>query len=855
MNKPSQEQVERFIQKIKHYLITMMGRVSEEASADEFYRAFCYALREEIMINWAATKKAHALHNDRFLYYFSMEYLPGRFIHNNIINIRMEDLVQPVCTRMGFTYPDIVRREHDPGLGNGGLGRLASCFLDSLATLHLPAMGYGLRYHYGIFEQQIWGGVQTEAPDCWLLQQNPWEFREDEYNTAVKFGGIVVPKVSPHGEKVLGIQDFEEVRTVPYDYPIVGYASDERFSVVTLRLWTTKESPRNFRLQPFNAGRLGQASENTGLTDILYPNDGHETGRRIRLKQEFLLVSASLQDIIRRYQASHDDFSQFADKVRIQINDTHPALVVAELARLLTKQHNLSMAEAWEITRTCTSYTNHTILKEALEEWDRGLFAYLLPRQLRLIEQLNHDFCQTIRTRFPDDEERVRRMSIIEGERIRMAPLAIYGSHKVNGVAALHTKILKESVFSDYYEMDPERFTNVTNGVTQRRWLLAANPQLAAFITERIGDGWVTDFTQIRDIAKYADDPESIQQLAAIKKHNKERLLDILNRTGQHFDLHGHAFMQDTRFDTDSLISVQIKRIHEYKRQLMNALHLIMVYHDLLKNPHSRSVARTAIISGKAAAGYEIAKAVIRLLHCISRRINHDPHLSSRLKVIFIENYCVTKAERIIPAADLSEQISTAGQEASGTGNMKLAINGALTIGTDDGANVEMREEVTDQWWPFKFGCSQKQIRDLEEHGTYNPYDIYTTDEQIRHAVDALRDGSLAETESEQEALNMLFYYLLEGHHGQDPDRYFVLKDLRAYYEMQQQVETLYRNPQQWGRYVLHNIAGMGKFSSDTSIRHYNEKIWGLTPRAPSSELIQKTRLAFSEHDQCRLLV
>lgn len=846
-------QAEMLIAKTKHYLITTMGRVSDEANPDEFYRALSYALREEIMINWLATSRTQALHDVRTLYYLSMEYLPGRIFSNNIDNISASSILSAVFQKMNRNYSDIVEREPDPGLGNGGLGRLASCFLDSLATLHLPAKAYGLRYQYGIFEQQLWDGVQIEAPDCWLLNENPWEFRRDLRKVTVKYCGHSTASKNIHGDEIQMLEGHEEVWALPYDVPIVGYSKDNPFSVITLRLWTTKESPRNFQLQKYNAGRLDQAAENTTLTDVLYPSDHHETGKRVRLKQEFLLVSASLQDIIRHYLSNHDNFRAFADKVRIQINDTHPSMIIAELIRILTKNHDIPWKMAVDITMECVGYTNHTILSEALEQWDQGLFNYLLPRQYKIIERLNLEFCNNIRQRYPNDEDKIRRMSILENGKVRMANLAAIGSHSINGVAALHTEILKKSVFKDYYDLFPERFVNITNGVTQRRWLLHSNPGLAKFITERIGDGWITDFPQIKKLADFANDPVSQEELMSIKKKNKINLIDYLNQHNRLRNIKGEAVMQSPLIDPNSLFDVQVKRIHEYKRQLMNILHVVMMYQEICSNPQHQRIKRTLIFAGKAAAGYVTAKDIISLIHCVGRKINKDPAVGNTLKVVYIENYNVSRAEIIIPAADLSEQISTAGTEASGTGNMKLAINGALTIGTDDGANIEMREQISDQWWPFGFGCSSNEISNMLADGTYHPIEVYEKNPSIKKAVDSLRDGSFANNDSEHRVFCDLYRKLIESQNGDNPDHYFILKDLESYFNTQNKVEKLYINPNKWAEYVLHNIAGMGNFSTDISIKNYCEKIWGLQPCPAELEILEGIRHEYSMIDKCRI--
>lgn len=524
--------VDNLIRKVKSYLIGTIGHTAESASINEFYRALCYSIREETMINWMATAKTISHRKVRTVYYLSLEYLPGRLFLNNITNLCSNEIVRVVLQKLNRNFRDVLECESDPGLGNGGLGRLASCFLDSLATHHYPAQGYGLRYQYGIFEQHINNGVQIEAPDCWLFNEVPWEFRRDQRRMIVKFCGKPTNSYNIHGDEIMGLTDAEEVGAVPYDYPIVGYSKHADFSVITLRLWSTKDSPLNFQLQRFNAGRLDQAAENTALTDVLYPNDNTELGKRLRLKQEFLLVSASLQDIIRHHLVLFQNFRQFADKVRIQINDTHPALVIPELIRILITSYDIPWKTAFELTVASTGYTNHTILSEALEQWEQPLLYYLLPRQYKIIERINHDFCNTIRARYPNDESRVQRMSIIENGKVRMANLAVVGSHKINGVAQLHSEILKNTVFKDFAEFYPDRFINVTNGVTQRRWLLECNPYLSKFITERIGDGWITDFLNIKDLAKFASDPASQNEFLEIKLKNKLRFMDFF-RSGK----------------------------------------------------------------------------------------------------------------------------------------------------------------------------------------------------------------------------------------------------------------------------------------------------------------------------------
>ncbi len=845
-------QAEMLASKIKHYLITMMGITVDEANNEEFYRAFAMTLREEIMINWTSTFHTIRKSQTRILYYLCMEYMPGKMLGNNITNMHASELVQAALKKLGRDLNHLFVQERDPGLGNGGLGRLASCLLDSLATQQYPAVAYGLRYQYGIFEQEIWDGVQVERPEAWLLHENPWEFRRDHHAEAVQFAGRPVQTVNQKGVELTDILDFEVVRAIAYDIPIIGYKEGEDFNVCTLRLWTTKESPRNFALQRFNAGLLDQAAENTSLTDVLYPNDNNEVGKRIRLKQEFLLASASIQDMLHRHLAHFPDMTSFVDKVRIQINDTHPALVIAELMRLLLLDHHYGWAEAWEIVKTCCSFTNHTILRESLEEWNEGRLQYLLPRQYHIIERLNHELCNAVRKQFPGDEERVRRMSIIEGGQVRMAHLAIFGSHRVNGVSALHSEILKKVVFKDFYEMDSEKFINVTNGVTQRRFLLHSNPRLAAFITKRIGVKWVTNLLEIRQLAQFAADPETQREFLEIKKQNKKDLNTYLVEKNPICDFQGKIVGHFAPLDVEALFDVQIKRFHEYKRQLMNVLHLIMVYHELKIDSSSRKIKRMVLFAGKAAPGYEMAKRILQLIFAVAKKINADPQVNQMLRVAFVENYNVSRAELIIPAADLSQQISTAGTEASGTGNMKLSMNGALTIGTQDGANIEMRQAIGDAWWPFAFGKTAEENAALRPN--YNPWDIYMHQLPIRQAIDSLRDHSFAENDQQHQAFTSIYHQLLERQNSDPVDKYFVINDLLSYYETQKKVEELFAQPSKWAEYALHNIAGMG-FSSDESIHNYAKLVWDLQRCPVDPKELARVRDEYSEHDKCRILV
>lgn len=838
----SNEAVDTLAQKIRHLIITTSGRTADEATIEEFYQALSSTLREEVMVNWTAANHTLEEKKVRMTFFLSMEYLPGRLLNHNISNLGATHLVRALLSKLNRNLDDLIGCESEAALGNGGLGRLSSCFLDSLATLHYPARGYGLRYQYGIFEQEVWDGIQIERPDSWLLNMNPWEQRRDTHAVEIHFKGRPIPVKNKQGDEIYLLENFEAVRALPFEMPIIGYSEKADYSVIPLRLWSTKESPRNFQLQRFNAGFFEQAAENTSLTDVLYPNDDNELGKRIRLKQEFLLVSASLQDILRRTLRVFGDLNVLADKVRIQINDTHPALMIAELIRTLTKNYDFSWKDAWETCQACCSYTNHTILREALEEWRESRIKDLLPRQYRVIQRLNQEFCDSVRHRYPNEEEKIRRVSIIEGGQIRMAHLAILGSHKVNGVAKLHTEILKKKIFKDFAELYPAKFLSITNGIAQRRWLLDANPLLSDFISERIGREWITDFPQIERLAAFASDPKSQEKFLAIKRKNKEELRTFLTRENPVRDKSGKIISHSQVLSLDALFDIQIKRFHEYKRQLMNALHLIMVYHELLDDSSSRKVARFAIFSGKAAPGYKMAKQILDLVYALGRTFSHEPALKDRLGVAFIENYNVSKAEIIIPAADLSEQISTAGWEASGTGTMKFAINGALTIGTEDGANIEMHQAVGDKWWPFGFGASAE-----ENERPYDPHEIYSQDPAIRRAVDALKDGPFATKAYERGSFTKLHEYLITR------DPYRILKDLRPYYETQKKAEALFLQPNAWAETALRNIAAMGSFSADVAIRNYAEKIWGIEPCPPDPEILEKVRREYSENDRCRI--
>lgn len=840
--------VQRVAQQVKHYLIAIMGKTNEDATDEEFYRALCWVLREDFMVNWTATEHTHRMKKAKRVYYLSLEWLPGRLMANNITNISSWELVQRVVKHLKRDIRKTLSMDHEPGLGNGGLGRLAACFIDSLATQHYPAMGYGLRYQYGIFEQELWYGVQIEKPDKWLLTDYPLELRRDDFAQIVHFAGRVVKAKNKHNEDIHKLVDYEDVRALSYDVPIVGCGGKDDYSVSTLRLWNTSESPRNFQLAKFNAGDLSDATKNRSVSDVLYPNDKNSLGLHMRIKQEYLLVCASLKDIFRQYHLMYDDLREFANVIRIQINDTHPALTIAELMRLLTHEHEMRWEEAWEVTKTVCSYTNHTVLKESLEVWDVSLLQEILPRQYHVIEKINFEFCNWVRSQFPNNEEIIQKTSIIQDKRVHMAHLAIVGSHKVNGVAALHSQIIKEKIFPEFDKIYPDKFTNVTNGVTQRRWINMCNPDLSNMLNDLIGMGWVTNLHELEKLHDYATDRKVQERLIDIKLRNKKRLLEMLidekkERYGDTVDLGNEFFL-----DGNAMFDIQVKRIHEYKRQFMKALHAIMLMKDIERNPDKYTVNRHIFVGGKAAPGYELAKDIIRLYYMLSRKINNDPLIGNKLKVTFIENYNVSKAERIIPATDLSNQISTAGQEASGTSNMKFSMNGALTIGTDDGANVEMRAAVTDQWWPFLFGHSSDEILRMTHEKSYNPQDVLKRDPQIKEAMDTLIDGSLAENEVEMDVLKTLHDSLLQG---DQPDRYFVLEDLRSYFDTQRKAEELYADPHKWAEYAIHNIASMGGFSSDVSIENYAKNIWGLEKCPIDSEELKAVRQLFLESDRC----
>lgn len=839
--------VNHLVTKVKHYLISRWGKLHDHASCELFYEAFSFSFREEVMTNWTACFNSYLKNNSRMVYFLSMEYLPGKILSHAIMTLNAEAIVKEAMKRLGRSYDEIMHQEREPGLGNGGLGRLASCFLDSLATLKIPAIGYGLRYQYGTFEQEICYGNQLERPDRWLDNPYPWEFRRNDRTYTIEFGGHLSQVDPKNPEQHPQLIDSEEVRAIAFDIPIVGHSPHQDYSVATMRLWSTKESPRNFRLQIFNTGKLDEAAENTHLTDILYPNDNHDVGKRFRLKQEFLLVSASLQDIYRRHLAVNPNLTNLAEKASIQINDTHPALLVAEMMRTLTQNYEIHWDHAWEITSSCIHFTNHTVMAEALEEWKISRLEQLLPRQYKVIQRINEQFNQSLQSKNLDEKTRSK-LQIIDHEHVRMANLAIYGSKRVNGVAKLHTNILKEHIFKEFYALYPDKFINITNGVTPRRWLLHCNPLLKEFITKHIGPNWEYDFELIKDVHQIADRVEVQDEFLEIKRKNKLHAAEFINKYNSQFRSYDPFVQNMSPLGPDSLYDMHIKRIHEYKRQLLKLIHAIMLYQEIIANPSARKVKRTIFFGGKAAAGYEKAREMIYLTHILAKKINQDPRANQQLRVLFVENYNVNKAEILIPAADLSEQISMAGKEASGTGNMKLAMNGALTIGTEDGANIEMREAVSDQWWPFRFGATKEEVEELKKSLTYNPNQIYQNSPHIKKALDALKDGTFGENDFEKKVLAQFYHYLVEGF---NPDPYLVIHDLNSYYEVQKKVEALYLEPRRWAEFALHNIASMTSFSSDVSIKKYAQEIWNIEPTEMNSKELEKIRQEFDSQNSC----
>ena len=784
----------------------------DEATPAMVYQAVALAVKDMIIDRWIATHKEYDKQDAKIVYYMSMEFLTGRFLGNNIISLCEQKEIEEALSELGFDLNSIEDQERDPALGNGGLGRLAACFLDSLASLGYPAYGCGIRYRYGMFKQQIRDGYQIEVPDEWLKDGYPFEIRRGEYATEVKFGGYV--ETEWDGKRNHFVQKgYQSVMAVPYDIPIVGYGNNV---VNSLRIWDA-QPVNTFNLSEFDKGDYQKAVEQENLAktivEVLYPNDNHYSGKELRLKQQYFFISASVQRAVKKYKEKHDDIHKFYEKASFQLNDTHPTVAVAELMRILLDEENLEWDEAWEITTKTCAYTNHTIMAEALEKWPIELFSRLLPRVYQIVEEINRRFVTQIQQRYPGDNEKIRKMAIIYDGQVRMAYLAIVGSFSVNGVAKLHTEILEKQELRDFYEMMPEKFNNKTNGITQRRFLLHGNPLLADWVTDKIGNEWITDLSNIKKLSVYVDDEKCQQEFMNIKYQNKIRLAKYIK--------------EHNGIDVDprSIFDVQVKRLHEYKRQLMNILHVMYLYNQLKDNPNMDIVPRTFIFGAKAAAGYKRAKLTIKLINNVADVINNDKSIGGKLKVVFIEDYRVSNAELIFSAADVSEQISTASKEASGTGNMKFMLNGALTIGTMDGANVEMAEEVGKENM-FIFGASADEIINLENNGGYNPMDIFNNDQDIRRVLMQLINGYYSP--QDPELFRDIYNSLLNTQSSDRADTYFILKDFRSYAEAHKKIDQAYRDEKWWARTAMLNTASAGKFSSDRTIEEYVRDIWHL---------------------------
>ncbi len=797
---------------IVNRLTYSVGKDIHTATDRDWFHTVAYAVRDRLIERWMETQRSYYRADTKRVYYLSLEFLMGRTLMNSLLNMHFAEEVRQALMEIGLDLEVLRETEYEAGLGNGGLGRLAACFLDAMATLRLPGVGYGIRYEYGMFKQRIEHDTQVEHPDNWLRYGNPWEFPRPEVLYPIHFNGRVVQFRDEAGRLHHHWVDTDQVMAMAYDTPIPGYGTD---TVNNLRLWSAKAT-RDFDLHYFNEGNYIKAVEDKNgsenLSKVLYPDDSTAMGRELRLKQQYFFVSASLQDMLYRFRKTHDAFDALPDKVAIQLNDTHPSIAIPELMRLLVDIHGLDWGHAWDITVRTFAYTNHTLMPEALETWPVRLFETVLPRHLEIIYEINRRFLTEVRHRHPGDEELVRRLSLIDehgGSRVRMAHLAIVGSHKVNGVSAMHTKLTQESIFADFHRFFPDRIVNITNGITPRRWLNQANPRLSALITSRIGAGWLTDLNELRRLVPLANEPAFCDAFRAVKRANKAVLAGLIRR---------HLGIEVT---ADSLFDVQVKRIHEYKRQLLNVLHVVTRYNRIRAGDAPDGVPRTVIFAGKAAPGYARAKLIIRLINGVADVINHDPAVAGRLKVVFIPNYDVTTAADIIPAAELSEQISTAGTEASGTGNMKLALNGALTIGTLDGANIEIRDAVGSDNI-FIFGLTADDARRRREAG-YDPWSCYHAETELRQVLDMIATGYFSPGEPER--FRPLVDDLLHG-----GDHYLLLADYADYLACQERVDALYRDSREWTRRAILNVAHMGRFSADRTVQEYAEKIWGVRP-------------------------
>ena len=801
-----------FKKEVEDYLKVLFRKSINEADDQQKFQAVAYAVKDFIVDQWMATHRTYEEQDVKTVYYLSMEFLTGRALGNIIINLKGNQAIKDAIEELGMDLDVIEDQEPDAALGNGGLGRLAACFLDSLSTLGYPAYGCGIRYKYGMFKQVIENGYQLEKPDDWLKYGNPFEIKRPEYAVEVKFGGYVAIRKDECGRDKFVQENYQSVRAIPYDLPIVGYNNNV---VNTLRIWDA-EPIDTFNLDSFDKGDYQKAVEQENLArticEVLYPNDNHMAGKELRLKQQYFFVSASIQRAVMKYMEKHDDIRKIHEKVVFQLNDTHPTVAVAELMRILMDEYNLSWDEAWDVTTKSCAYTNHTIMSEALEKWPLELFSRLLPRIYQIIEEINRRFVLQIQAAYPDDNSKVEKMAIIYDGQVKMAHLAIAAGFSVNGVAKLHTEILKHQELKDFYEMMPEKFNNKTNGITQRRFLLHGNPLLAQWITDKIGDDWITNLKHINELSVYADDELSQKEFMNIKYKNKVRLAKYIKE---------HNGIE---VDPRSIFDVQVKRLHEYKRQLLNILHVMYLYNKLKQNPGMDFYPRTFIFGAKASAGYMRAKSIIKLINSVGDVINNDASINGKIKVVFIENYRVSNAEIIFAAADVSEQISTASKEASGTGNMKFMLNGALTLGTMDGANVEIVDEVGEEN-AFIFGLSSDEVIAYEHNGQYNPRDIYNSDADIRAVLTQLVDGTYSQGNFEE--FRDIYNSLLDGQGGR-PDMYFILKDFRSYAEAQERVEAAYKDEKKWARSAMLNTAKSGKFSSDRTIEEYAKEIWHL---------------------------
>lgn len=790
----------------------LFRRTIDDATPQQVYQAVAYAIKDDIIDDWIATHKEYERQDVKTVYYLSMEFLMGRALGNDIISLRAKKEVSEALDELGFDLNSIEDEEPDPALGNGGLGRLAACFLDSLSTLGYPAYGCGIRYRYGMFKQKIENGYQVEIPDEWLKNGNPFEVKRDEYACEVKFGGNVKTEIVD-GRGKFTLENYSSVRAVPYDLPVLGYANH---IVNTLRIWDA-QAITTFSLDSFDKGDYQKAVEQENLArnicEVLYPNDNHYAGKELRLKQQYFFISASLQRAIKKFKEKHDDIHMLPEKVVFQMNDTHPTVAVPELMRILLDEEGLEWDEAWDITNRCCAYTNHTIMAEALEKWPIELFSRLLPRVYQIVEEINRRFVIAIQEKFPNDQDRVRRMAIIMDGQIRMAYMAIYAGFSVNGVARLHTQILENQELKDFHDMMPEKFNNKTNGITQRRFLLHGNPLLADWVSSKIGPDWITDLSQIAKLKAYVDEPKCQQEFMDIKYQNKLRLAEYIKK---------HNGIE---IDPKSIYDVQVKRLHEYKRQLLNILHVMYLYNKLKDNPQLDILPRTFIFGAKAAAGYKRAKLTIKLINSVADVINNDSSIGGKLKVVFIEDYRVSNAEIIFAAADVSEQISTASKEASGTGNMKFMLNGAPTLGTMDGANVEIVEEVGKEN-AFIFGMSASEVIELEKNGGYNPMDIFNNDQDIRRVLMQLINGFYSP--DDPELFRDIYDSLLNTNSSDRADTYFILKDFRSYADAQDRVNEAYKDSTAWARMAMLQTASCGKFSSDRTIEDYVRDIWHL---------------------------